>query len=100
MTNEMLNIGTSLGVGLLLGLFFFGGLWWTVQKGIAVKQPALWFLASQIIRTSVVIFGFYILGDGQSLKLVSGLLGFLFARLSITHYKRTIRHSIHLEEGD
>lgn len=100
MKNEILNIGTSLGVGVLLGLFFFGGLWWTVQKGISAKQPALWFLASQIIRTSVVISGFFILGHGQPLKLLVGLLGFLLVRLSITHYKRTIRHSIRLEEGD
>ena len=26
-------------VGALLGAFFFGGLWWTVQKGVTSERP-------------------------------------------------------------
>ena len=37
--------------GALLGAFFFGGLWWTVQKGVTSEQPALWFLGSLLLRT-------------------------------------------------
>jgi F1F0 ATPase subunit 2 len=32
--------------GLLLGAIFFGGLWWTVRKGVSSKRPALWFSAA------------------------------------------------------
>jgi F1F0 ATPase subunit 2 len=28
-------------VGLLLGVIFFDGLWWTVQRALALPQPAL-----------------------------------------------------------
>ena len=39
--------------GALLGAFFFGGLWWTVQKGVASERPALWFLGSLLLRTGI-----------------------------------------------
>ena len=36
--------------GLVLGAIFFGGLWWTVRKGLSSQQPALWFLGSMLLR--------------------------------------------------
>jgi len=33
----------ALAAGLVLGAIFFGGLWWTVRKGVSSKYPALWF---------------------------------------------------------
>jgi len=41
--NELLTLALALVTGLLLGAIFFGGLWWTVRKGVSSKQPALWF---------------------------------------------------------
>ena len=32
--------------GALLGSVFFGGLWWTVRRGVLSTQPALWFFGS------------------------------------------------------
>ena len=46
-------------VGLVLGAVFFGGLWWTVRKGVASPRPALWFVGSMLLRTGVVLAGFY-----------------------------------------
>ena len=45
--------------GLLLGAFFFAGLWWTVQKGMTSEMPALWFVGSLLLRTGVIVAGFY-----------------------------------------
>jgi F1F0 ATPase subunit 2 len=70
--------------GLLLGVGFFGGLWWTVQKGLTAKQPALWFLGSLILRTSIVLIGFYIVGGGQWHRLLGCLVGFMLARVIVT----------------
>ena len=36
--------------GAALGILFFGGLWWTVPRGIASPRPALWFGASLLLR--------------------------------------------------
>lgn len=70
-------------MGVLLGGVFFGGLWWTVQQGLASKRPALWFLGSLLLRTGVVLGGFYLLGGDDWLRLVVCLWGFVCARFII-----------------
>lgn len=86
--NEWLTLTLALMAGLLLGAIFFGGLWWTVRKGVASERVALWFLGSMLLRTSVVLLGFYfVLGDNWQ-RLVAGLLGFVIARLIVTRLTR------------
>ena len=46
-------------VGIVLGLVFYGGLYWTVSRGLSSKHPALWFLFSLLVRVSIVLAGFY-----------------------------------------
>ncbi|MFT5934619.1 MAG: F1F0 ATPase subunit 2, partial [Hydrogenophaga sp.] len=41
----------SLLAGAALGGVFFGGLWWTVQRGANSPSPARWFLGSFVLRT-------------------------------------------------
>ena len=45
--SEALVLTGMAGVG--LGAIFFGGLWWTVRKGVSANQPALWFFASWLL---------------------------------------------------
>ena len=42
--NETVTLVSAGVAGLLLGGFFFGGLWWTVRKGVSAKRPALLFM--------------------------------------------------------
>ena len=72
---------SSLSMGVALGLFFFGGLWWTVKKGLASPRPALWFLGSLLLRSAVVLCGFYFIGEGDWKKIAACLSGFIVARL-------------------
>jgi F1F0 ATPase subunit 2 len=86
--NEILTLAFALAEGALLGLFFFAGLWWTVRKLGSTKSVALWFLGSLLLRTSLVVAGFYfILGDDWQ-RLLAGLLGFVIARLIVTRLIR------------
>ena len=78
--NEFLILAVALAAGFLLGAFFFGGLWWTVRKGVSSKLPALWFLGSLLLRMSLVLVGFYFVGRGDWHRLVACLLGFVIAR--------------------
>ena len=78
--NKVLALALALVAGLGLGAIFFGGLWWTVRKGISSSQPALWFSASLLARTSIVLAGIYFVGLGHWERLVSCLLGFVIAR--------------------
>jgi len=69
--------------GLLLGGIFFGGLGWTVRKGVASQRPALWFVGSFVLRTGVVVAGFYVVSDGHWQRLLACLFGFVVARLIV-----------------
>jgi F1F0 ATPase subunit 2 len=74
--------------GVLLGATFFGGLWWTVRKGVSSKQPALLFLSSLLLRTGIALTGFYFIGRGRWERLLVCLLGFVIARLFATRFIR------------
>jgi F1F0 ATPase subunit 2 len=78
--NEALRLMPSLASGVLLGVMFFGGLWWTVQKGVSSKWSALWFFGSLLLRTSIALAGFYFIARGHWEKLLVCLVGFIMAR--------------------
>ena len=74
--------------GMLLGIFFFGGLWWTIQKGLASKHAGLWFFGSLVVRTGVLLTGFFLISDGQWQRMISCLIGFIIARFVVLRFKR------------
>ena len=82
--NEWLTLALAGMAGLLLGVIFFGGLWWTVRLGVTSKRPALLFLGSMLLRTGVVIAGFYVVSDGHWQRLLACLFGFAIARFIAT----------------
>lgn len=84
--NETMALVLALVAGLSLGVIFFGGLWWTVRKGMASSRPALWFLVSFLLRMGIVMAGFYFVGQGDWHRLVVCLVGFVIARLLVTWF--------------
>ncbi len=80
---DVLPLVLAFVAGAGLGGVFFGGLWWTVHRGASSRSPALWFLGSALVRTSVVLAGFYMVGGGQWQRLLWCLFGFVLARLAI-----------------
>jgi len=97
--NEPLSLAFALVAGMLLGTIFFGGLWWTVNKGVSSRRPALWFFGSMLLRTCIVVLGFYfILGDDWK-RLLAGLLGFIAARLIVTRLTRVTQKQNQLVQG-
>jgi F1F0 ATPase subunit 2 len=83
MVIETLPLLLALPAGVLLGVFFFGGLWWTIRKGLSSKHPALWFLGSLLLRTSMTVTGFYFVASGHWERLLACLLGFVIARFLV-----------------
>jgi F1F0 ATPase subunit 2 len=71
-----------------IGAMFFGGLWWTVQRGVASRQPALWFLGSLLLRMSIALAGFHAVSGARWQPLLLCLLGFVMARLVVTWLTR------------
>jgi F1F0 ATPase subunit 2 len=84
MMNDALSLAQALVTGVLLGVMFFGGLWWTVRKGFSSQQPALWFFGSLLLRMSIALAGFYVVSFGHWERLPVCLLGFILARLIVT----------------
>ena len=93
--NNVLFLVLALVAGLVLGAIFFGGLWWTVRKGISSKSPAFWFLGSMLLRMSIVLAGFYFIGRGDWQRLVACLLGFIIARIIVMRLTRTPNEHSH-----
>jgi len=81
--SDILALAVALSTGVLLGVFFFGGLWWTVQKGVASERPALWFLGSLVLRIGLTLAGFYLVAQGHWSRLLVCLLGFLITRIIV-----------------
>jgi F1F0 ATPase subunit 2 len=81
--NELLSLTVALVAGVLLGAIFFGGLWWTVRKGVLSEQPALWFFGSLTLRMSIILVGFYFVGQGNWERWLMCLAGFVVARLAV-----------------
>ena len=81
--SETVSLLLALTTGLVLGAIFFGGLWWTVQKGMTSEWAALWFCGSWLLRTSLVVAGFLLIARGDWGRLMVCLAGFVVARLIV-----------------
>ena len=79
--HDLIIYTATLFVGVLLGWFFYQGLWWTTKKGLKSKHPGFLFLASNLVRTGTVVAGFYLLSGGQWERLIAALLGFMLSRI-------------------
>ena len=74
--------------GIGIGVIFFGGLWWTIRRGVSSARPAAWFLGRAVLRMGVALVGFHFVGGGEWPRLVACLTGFLAARFAITWLTR------------
>ncbi|OGV81109.1 MAG: ATPase F0F1 [Lentisphaerae bacterium RIFOXYA12_64_32] len=86
--NEPLTWVLAWVAGGLLGAVFFGGLWWTVRKGLSSERPALWFFGSLLLRMSIVLAGCYVVSGGHWERLLACLIGFVVVRLIVTWLTR------------
>ncbi|WP_247256871.1 ATP synthase subunit I [Pseudomonas moorei] len=83
-----LSLLASLLAGMVLGVVFFGGLWWTVQRAMSSHWVGLWFFGSLLLRTVIVLVGLYLSCGDVWQRWLAALLGFTVARLVITRISR------------
>ncbi len=84
MNFSAINLSLSALAGLLLGLFYFGGLWLTVRKIPGSGNPGILMLGSFVVRLLVTLCGMYLVMDGKWERLVVCLAGFLLMRIVLT----------------
>jgi F1F0 ATPase subunit 2 len=89
--SDVLSMAWAVMMGVILGMIFFGGLWWTVEKGVAAKRPELLFLGSLLLRVSVTLAGFYYVGNGKWQRIIGCLIGFILARAMVNWLTQSSR---------
>ncbi|HET7831797.1 MAG TPA: ATP synthase subunit I [Gallionella sp.] len=88
--NDVVQLALTLLAGGGLGILFFGGLWWTVQKALVSPRPALWFFGSLALRTGIVLGGFYVVAGSDWRWWLACLAGFALARLVVIRFTRRL----------
>jgi F1F0 ATPase subunit 2 len=81
MTIDWLMLIPAFGAGAALGAFYFLGLWWTIRRLPIVRVPALWTTVSFVVRSGIVLAGFYLVMAGRWENLLACLAGFTLIRL-------------------
>ena len=83
--NESLTMALSLASGILLGIFYFGGLWLTLEHLSQSRQPALLALASFLMRSCLCLFGFYLVAGHGLEALAFCLAGFIALKFALIY---------------
>jgi F1F0 ATPase subunit 2 len=80
-TSELLWLVAALLVGGALGVFYFGGLWWTVRRIAQARRAGLLLLASFAARAVITLLGFYLVAGGRWERLLATVTGFILVRI-------------------
>lgn len=84
--SSLIGVMLALLAGAALGIMYFCGLLWTIQRSLVSSQPGLWFFASFLLRTSLAVGGFYLLSHYGWQALAASLTGFVVTRILMTRY--------------
>ena len=76
--------GLSFIWGVMLGLFYFGGLWITLKHISRAHKPKTWLAISFIIRMSFIMIGFWAIMKRDLISFVFTFLAFLITRVILT----------------
>lgn len=67
-------------VGVVLATANYAVLWFTVKRLVVARRPMVLTFASFMVRTAVVILGFYFTTKAEPLMLFACVFGFLLVR--------------------
>lgn len=75
--------------GILIGIFFYGGLWLTVGRLATARHPFALSLGSLLVRMAVALAGFFFSIGGRWQNAAATLIGFTAARFLLSLALRT-----------
>jgi len=85
--NEFLIMILSMAIGVVLGIFYFGGLWLTLKKLPSSGNPYFLTLGSFFGRTVISLFGFYLVARGGHWeRLLVCLFGFILMKVFLVYH--------------
>ncbi len=77
---SILLLPAMLCVGAFIGLFYFGGLWLTLNKLIEFRQWGGWLGASFLVRSTITVTAFWLLAAGDWQRILVLATGFTLVR--------------------
>ena len=89
-------LGLSTAGGVVIGLLYFGTLWWTVRRIRPAQHSAALVAASFLIRAALAAGALVLVSGGDPLPLLAAVAGFLIARTILI---RTVRKPLQAEAG-
>lgn len=87
---NLLSYVFSLVMGGLCGWAFFRSLHWTIKVGLTSRRPWCVFFFSYFVRMTAVLLLFYFVGQGNIVRLLCCLLGFIVAKFLL---KKWVSHA-------
>lgn len=78
----------GLGLGIVTGVVFFGGLQWTLSSLPRVRRPVLLASASFLVRSAFVVILFLVVSDGSLPRILSAMLAMLAVRTAMVAVAR------------
>ncbi len=74
--------------GIAIGLFFYGGLWFTVRHLVTTRHPVLLTVASFWGRTLITAASFLVVTQGRWENALAALAGFVLGRVLVSQLAR------------
>ncbi len=94
LTQVLFMVVYPLAVGLVLGVFYYGGLWLVLRRLPQLSHPAVWLTLSLLVRTLTVLFVLYLLFANDWQQLLVAVLGMIISRvLLVQRIKPAPRHA-------
>ncbi|NDJ77312.1 MAG: ATP synthase subunit I [Chloroflexi bacterium] len=78
-----LSVVIALLGGMVIGGFFFGGLWLTIRQVQTARHPARMLLTSSFVRMGIALGGLYVVAWGRWERLLIAVFGFMLARVVV-----------------
>lgn len=75
-------------VGVLVGIVYFGGLWWTVKRLQGAESMTRLLVASWVIRNAFFLGVFFWIMQGNWLRLLAAFAGMVSVRIAMTVYMK------------
>lgn len=80
------------GAGLVIGMAFFGGLKWTIQRLPQTRHPLALALGSFLVRIAVLLGALLLAGGGEWQRYIVILIGIFVARLAAVRLWGNVRY--------
>lgn len=86
-STQVITLTAAVATGLLLGTFYFAGLWWTVRRMPDVRRPLNLYFGSLVGRLGVILAALYgvLISCGWP-GLAASLVGLLAARIILIRF--------------